>query len=955
MLKLGVWGLLATLILIGTGATHAAPIHSTDHVASISAGLTRPSRLSLDGVWRFQTDPGDIGLAEDWATGTAIKERTVLVPLPWELIDPSLRKYAGVAWYAREFTLDPALQGRRITFGSHGIAEEATVFINGKQAGKHVGSQTPFLIDITEHVTFVRPNTIAVRVFNPATGVSYFLDHSSLLNISGMWRSAWIEATSSEAFIGDIFMIPDVDANKALARVTFIDPAGALAKQGTLQLTLEHAGKRMEHTLDIELERGSGDLIANQEYPVPIKNAKLWSPDHPHLYNVNARLLDSAGTVLDEVNTRFGMRKMETRDGRFYLNNQPIYLFGGGVDPNANGGAGDVNWFLPGPYRYPTPEENDKDLQLMKSIGFNFLRAPLRAWQPDLIRSAADIGLMAVEENSWKTAIASQQELLDTWSAIVLRDRNNPAVVQYALFNEGWGYREDWANALYDHVKQLDPTRLIIENTGGIAHNRNYPGNFRKTDIEDLHRYPGFNLFPRDYWMSQRYVQYPLIAGEFGPIPYLFNPKAFREGWGGDVWWMETIPPTQPPEFRLDWEHRGIEKRYTDWGLDKIYGDWDAAVDAHDWLYFWGIKDQTQAMRMNPDMSGFLLWGWDNGQHATGVITNFKQKKIFADELAKIWTPDAVTLDERISNYWGGERAFAVIHVSHFSQRDLTQGAKVEYGIEGTDAQGEMPVRPLTPGQEGIVGDMQLKVPDVEQPLQRKLWARLTDKTGKVLSENFEPIFLYPRKDCQPTQVPFGVHEISGPYWGAVHAFGSQGNYGYKYQILSQQLTTPTLAVFDRLDDYTVRYAAQGGTAIALVDKDSPLLELNGIRVVNQALGGHCDSYYAKKGLGIFDRVPYQNPYTWSFRHIWAKNALLGLKPEQHVDILSGGYMNLLNKQVATTAQFKVGKGRLIVTTLNLLEHVAMDPAAVMVFNGLLEYGAGDFEPGTELRLPGSE
>ena len=125
----------------------------------------------------------------------------------------------------------------------------------------------------------------------------------------------------------------------------------------------------------------------------------------------------------------------------------------------------------------------------------------------------------------------------------------------------------------------------------------------------------------------------------------------------------------------------------------------------------------------------------------------------------------------------------------------------------------------------------------------------------------------------------------------------------------------------------------------------------NGIKVIDSALGGHCNSYYAKQGLGIFDKVPFENPHTWSFRHIWPKTALIGMQPAQHGDILSGGYMNLFNKQVVTTAQFKVGKGRLIVTTMNLLEHVAMEPAATLVFNGMIEYAAGDFKPTTELKL----
>ena len=52
----------------------------------------------------------------------------------------------------------------------------------------------------------------------------------------------------------------------------------------------------------------------------------------PDLYRAQALLMES-GNVLDEASVQFGMRKIEARGDRFYLNNKPIYLQGGGLDP----------------------------------------------------------------------------------------------------------------------------------------------------------------------------------------------------------------------------------------------------------------------------------------------------------------------------------------------------------------------------------------------------------------------------------------------------------------------------------------------------------------------------------------------------------------------------------------------------------------------------------------------
>ena len=64
----------------------------------MAVGLARPLQLSLDGEWRFQKDPDEVGEAGHWYQPGKINGRTVQVPLPWQLADQELIPYRGTAW-----------------------------------------------------------------------------------------------------------------------------------------------------------------------------------------------------------------------------------------------------------------------------------------------------------------------------------------------------------------------------------------------------------------------------------------------------------------------------------------------------------------------------------------------------------------------------------------------------------------------------------------------------------------------------------------------------------------------------------------------------------------------------------------------------------------------------------------------------------------------------------------
>ena len=67
------------------------------------------------------------------------------------------------------------------------------------------------------------------------------------------------------------------------------------------------------------------------EVNVPFSSsAHLWSHLDPFLYNLTAKLLKDA-TEKDKLDTTFGMRKFEVKDGNFYLNNEKIFLRGSSI------------------------------------------------------------------------------------------------------------------------------------------------------------------------------------------------------------------------------------------------------------------------------------------------------------------------------------------------------------------------------------------------------------------------------------------------------------------------------------------------------------------------------------------------------------------------------------------------------------------------------------------------
>ena len=163
------------------------------------------------------------------------------------------------------------------------------------------------------------------------------------------------------------------------------------------------------------------------------------------------------------------------------------------------------------------------------------------------------------------------------------------------------------------------------------------------------------------FWIDSR----PVTVGEFGPIPYICNADKIKARWGGKKPWILGEAPNGFAPHML-WADGKYEERFYGWGLDKIYGDFTQFTEASDWYYFEGLKQQTDLMRMNGDIAGYIAWFADTTFHPVGLIDYFREKKIFCDELARIWSQNTVVVDiPTRRNFWAEESVRADVYVSH--------------------------------------------------------------------------------------------------------------------------------------------------------------------------------------------------------------------------------------------------------------------------------------------------
>jgi len=432
--------------------------------------VTRADWVDLNGTWQFAYDDADAGLGERWPENPGKFDRQIVVPFAPESEMSGIGDtgFHPVLWYRRTFAA-PATAGRVLLhFGA--VDYRASVWVNGDLVATHEGGHTPFTADITaslksgaEQVVVVRAEDRPGDVTQPRGKQDWQeKPHAIWYNrTSGIWQTVWLEPVP-RTYIADFQLTPELTDGSVK-----VEAALNAAFSGFLHVRLAaHGVVLAEQSVRLDGDRLETRLQIPAATNGVNRNDLYWTPDNPNLIDVTATLLGADAKSVDSVQSYFGLRSVGIANGRFLLNDRPVFVrsvLEQGYWPKSHLTA-------------PSADALKHEVELIKSLGFNAVRIHQKIEDPRFLYWADHLGLMVWGEiaNAYEYNAQAVDRLTREWLSAVKRDRSHPCIVTWVPINESWGVsdiairrdQQDFATSLYYLTKAIDQTRPVISNEG---------------------------------------------------------------------------------------------------------------------------------------------------------------------------------------------------------------------------------------------------------------------------------------------------------------------------------------------------------------------------------------------------------------------------------------------------------------------------------------------------------
>jgi len=501
---------------------------------SVKTVNAKRAEVPLDGIWHFipaaeaAAEPPKVGWAYIKVPGSWQSSRSRSSSFvafgegpQWDLYDGARVAHA---WYERQVAIPAEWQDRAISLRFDHVCTDAIVYVNGKECGKIVwpwGS-----LDITSAVT--PGQTADVRVLVAAIADAGEVGHfwqNAFMNVSytaaslrsrGLTGNVFLEARSSEARVTDVF----VRTSTRKKEISLDVELTGLKQTGQVQVVAEMLDEKGQ----VERSFTANAAVDTKETQTltlswPWANPRLWDIGQPNLYTLRLKMTGSG--LDDEYEQEFGFREFWVEGRKFFFNGTEIHLrqqcFYSGPHPQ----VGDTIAEFGDEHVDTRGDASDGGRELDRADQTGYLAAVyvLNANKYLMSRSGKSV---------WEQ---NRQTALDRAAVWIRHYRNHPSAVMWiAGFNffnsavdadprhvgrRGWDQSDDrwqrlmvFGKEMFDGLKKLDPTRVYYSHSGA------YTG-----DIYTMNCY--LDLLPlqeREDWLSAwaEGGEMPVSMVEFG-------------------------------------------------------------------------------------------------------------------------------------------------------------------------------------------------------------------------------------------------------------------------------------------------------------------------------------------------------------------------------------------------------------------------------------------------------
>ncbi len=754
----------------------------------------------------------------------------------------------------------------------------------------------------------------------------------------------------------DIVVFSDIDREVIEVNIYISEDDAGIFNESEAELKIQYPDGMIQN---IEKQAAVSENVIS--LAVGIDPVFLWHPDTPELYYLDVELKGKDGAVL-KGSHRFGMRKIESKGSRLFVNNKPFFA-------RICGHEGEYKIYC----RSNDRQAIEKRLCQVKKYGFNTVRHHSHVPSETYMQVADEVGLFVqMEHNRYAHPLHVDPESDDfkpvkqSWTSMITLGRRHPSTFIYSMGNEIYSIDPltvATMNALYDLAREMDSGVLVLNRSGGNPLN----DDFGKYDLierpiaeyEHIAKFArnGFKVYLRGD-RKGRSDEFPIIAHEY-PLVASYPNVALADRYEETPWWIQKT---------LDNARKhGLEH------LLQLYVKNSESVQAM------CRREMLEEARKFPELDGYsMLRFTDCMSMVSGVVNDFSDpKNVTAEEFLRTngETVLLCTWNKRTFRY--GDPLEAVIKISHHGQEKYT-AEKVHWRLMNGPRvleEGIFDSVEVDAVDVSVVGSISLTVPELHSPARLTLQAVLPDNIPMI--ENEWHVWAFPQKKFAPEE------QESIILWDPARRMKLYTDIYPDFQYFDDKewMLPPesinTLVISDRWQEPFFDYLENGGRIWIISDKSWPWPEELGIFGMHitrmdpeqQAppIFPEIDENLTKwmticsnpeYRQGNSGTIIYPHPILQDFPHqgfcdmqFWpmiyrAKSLKLdefppGINPliraiDSYHRGRSKGYM----------IELGVGNGELFISTLNFTQMIGRSASTAYFFNSVLEYLAGpDWNP----------
>jgi beta-galactosidase/beta-glucuronidase len=370
----------------------------------------RDRRLSLDGTWELELEPGAPPVP-------------IVVPFTFEAPLSGIGRPGEVherLRYRRTFRVPPAWHGDHVLLRFGAVDWHAVVRVDGSVVGEHRGGYAHFTCELGP---LEGEHELVVEVHDPVDGPQPRGKQRGSGGIwyartTGIWRPVWLEAAPA-AHITSFVLEPRPD--------------------GTVDARVETSAPT-----DVSVE------VARTDAP-------RWSPERPELVDVVLRAASG-----DVVRSYVAFRWIERAGSELLLNGEPLRFCG----------VLDQGYWPAGGYTAPDGDALRADVEAAKALGLDLARMHVKVADPRWYAWCDALGLLVLQDLPSPLRLDTPDAragFVRELDEIVEQLRGHPSVIGWVAFNEDWGEpREAFQLSVARRLRERDPSRIVVDASGWV-------------------------------------------------------------------------------------------------------------------------------------------------------------------------------------------------------------------------------------------------------------------------------------------------------------------------------------------------------------------------------------------------------------------------------------------------------------------------------------------------------